>query len=293
MMKKKFFWKKKNCTSDRLLDTDHVTVNWGLDSAKMLDSLQKHIIPQEYRERIYVKFRSREEFQHIYKEYDFLREYEIFLNEMCAQTGEIQYPCYCEVCGSTRNMIVLSSDYIDGHYDAPNWRETVICPDCGFNNHLRFLIGKIQKDYEDGIQLLIFEDDAMLYDHVRKKFPGAEAAHIGPGIGLTADFDVCYEQNKWCDGEFQMVIANDIWEKVGNFDELLKKISKIVARDGKLIFTTVFDANSDVSRKGVFGWDILDRLKDCGFEEAYAVTEPSIKDGYLGYLPIYFEAIKK
>ena len=42
----------------------------------------------------------------------------------------------------------------------------------------------------------------------------------------------------------------------------------------------------------IFGWDILEELKECGFTSAYGKVYYGIKDGYLGYLPLYFEAKK-
>ena len=125
------------------------------------------------------------------------------------------------------------------------------------------------------------------------------------------------------DESFDLVISNDVFEHVYDYERAFREACRVLKKRGKLIFTVPFNANNSktelrtVSDEGkisylmepvyhdnpvekhppllvyqIFGWDILDLLEKCGFSDAYAKVYYGMKEGYLGYLPMYFEAYK-
>ncbi|HJA31266.1 MAG TPA: class I SAM-dependent methyltransferase [Candidatus Eisenbergiella pullicola] len=283
-MKKKMKSKKVGEDIEALLDSN-VVVKIGIESEKLISLLQEYMIPEEYQKHIEIILRSKADFQNAYRKYDCLRRYELLLNAVCNEIGELQYPCKCEVCGRIQNMIVLS--------EKPdiNWRESLVCPDCVCNNHLRFWIGKIRREYYEGMKVFLYEYNTMLHQYIKKDISDVTARSFlqeDKGKEFYEDFDRLRQQSN----SFSLAIANDIWEKLPDCEKALEEAARIVCKGGKLIFTTVFNANSNISEEGVFGWDILDKLKKMGFSDAYVVADFGIQEGYLGYLPMYFEAVK-
>lgn len=287
--------KEKIQNTERLLNPD-VIVKFGVETEKLFPLLKEYLIPEKYRARMEVVLRSKEEFQEAYSEYDYLRRYELFLNEISNEVSELIYPCRCEVCGKIQNMIVENINPESGEKVLPNWRESIVCPECACNNHLRFLISKIRKEYKEGMRVFLYEYGTTLFQYVKHYIPDVVACEcIGIKQESLEDESVLYENPcslEQPSQEFSLVIANDLWERIDDRENALREAARIVRRGGKLIFTTVFNANSEKSSSGVFGWDILDKLKECGFSDAYVKADFSIEEGYLGYLPMYFEAIK-
>lgn len=277
--------RKEECQKkERLLDSN-VVVKLGIESERLLPLIREYLIPAECRNHIEVVLRSKTDFQETYGKYDYLRRYELFLNEICKESGEMLYPCKCEVCGKIQNMVVLAESA------APNWRESITCPECACNNHQRFLIGKIRREYHERMKVFLYEYNTVLYQYIHHYIPDVVARSITQDEG-TGEFYENPCELKQQSHSFPLVIANDIWEKIEDSDKALEEAARIVCKGGKLIFTTVFNANSNISENGVFGWDVLDKLKKMGFSDAYVVADFSIEEGYLGYLPMYFEAVK-
>lgn len=292
-MKKK---KVKVVETQRLLNPN-VVVKFGIETEHLVPLLKEYLIPEEYRNRIDIVLRSKAEFQDAYGKYVFLRRFELFLNEVNDNASDFIFPCKCEVCGKIQNMVLGNMKLkIEGKI-YPNWRESLICPECACNNHIRFWIGKIRKEYREGMKVLLYEYGSSLYlytKHYVRDVVACECDSNKKPLNQKDDLKMYQDPCKldYPSNYFSLVIVNDLWEKIENVDIALKEAARVVKKDGKLIFTTVFNANSEVSIPGIFGWDILDRLKNFGFRDAYVKADFSIEEGYLGYLPMYFEAVK-
>ena len=120
-----------------------------------------------------------------------------------------------------------------------------------------------------------------------------------------------------------MVASYDFLETLEDPIPALKEAARVLQPGGKLLLHTLFDANAlqtvdrTVRRDGepfsesglwyrdpdiqerelslvwkVFGWDVLDTIRACGFREACCRTHYSINYGYMGYLPLWIEAIR-
>lgn len=284
-MFKKRISKKESLNEKRLMNSN-VIVKIGIDSEKLISLLKEYMIPEEFQKRAQIVLRSKTEFQDIYRKYDCLRRYELFLNGVCNEIGELNYQCKCEVCGKIENMVVLSEN------PEINWRESLICPDCSCSNHLRFWIGKIRREYQDGMKVFLYECNTLLHRYIQQDIPDVTARSFREE-DRTKEYYENFDNLEQQSNCFSLVIANDIWEKIPDYEKALEEAARITCKGGKLVFTTVFNANSNTSERGVLGWDILDKLKKIGFSDAYVVADLSIEEGYLGYLPMYFEAVKE
>lgn len=122
---------------------------------------------------------------------------------------------------------------------------------------------------------------------------------------------------------FDIMISCDVFEHVTDYEKAFSEAARCLKEGGKLIMTVplyynqdeteiraIIDENGEIkhlmepqyhgnpmSGQGslafqIFGWDIVDKLKKCGFKDSYAVAYYGVNKGYLGYLPVYFEAIK-
>lgn len=251
----------------------------GVETEVLLPMIKKYFIAQEFQGEQIRVLRSVEEFVNLYREWLPLRNYENFLNELLVEQNEISVCCYCEICGKVQPMIVEKNGEMDC-----NWRESLICPDCRCGNHKRFLAGKVWKEYHSGMRIFLYEKDTQIYDVLAGKIPEITGVKFIPEAeNLTMDQQ---------DEVYSIVLANDVFERAADYKLVLKETARIIKPGGKLIFTTIFDANSNESRGNVFGWELLNELLASGYSDAYAVADYSINDGYMSYIPLYFEAIK-
>lgn len=275
--------------------------------------------------------RSMEEFQKQYHEMLNYWRYERCLAELYSESKNTVFKYYgkCEMCNSVQALVV---DYQGAEerngIRTPNWRERLTCPNCGCNNRQRFIAQKIFQRYEPGMKILMHEQKTHIFNRLQRELPTLEGfEYMGRGYVPGAYYDgVRYEDPcgyTYADAEFDIVISGDVLELVPDYKAAFQETSRILRPGGKFVFTIPFNANSketeirarlkegEVESSGeplyypnpiegypslpvyqIFGWDILKDLKECGFKDACGKVYYGIKEGYLGYLPIYFEAQK-
>lgn len=275
--------------------------------------------------------RNAEEFQKQYHEMLNYWRYERCLAELYSESKNAVFKYYgkCEVCNSVQALVVdyQSAEERNG-IRTPNWRERLTCPNCGCNNRQRFIAHKIFQRYEPGMKILMHEQKTHIFNQLQRELPTLEGfEYMGSGYVPGAYYDgVRYEDPcsyTYADEEFDIVISSDVLELVPDYKAAFRETSRILRPGGKFVFTVPFNANSMETeirariKEGevelcseplyypnpiegykpllvyqIFGWDILDVLKECGFRDACGKVYYGIKEGYLGYLPIYFEARK-
>lgn len=275
--------------------------------------------------------RNMEEFQKQYREMLDYWRYERCLAELYSESKNTVFKYYgkCEVCNSVQALVV---DYQGAEEHSgikiPNWRERLTCPNCGCNNRQRFIAHEIFQRYEPGMRILMHEQKTHIFSRLQRELPTLEGfEYMGRDYVSGAYYDgVRYEDPSNCtfaDEEFDIVISSDILELVPDYRAALQETYRILRSGGKFVFTVPFKANSieteirariqedTVVFNGeplyypnpiegykplpvyhIFGWDILKVLEECGFRDACGKVYYGIKEGYLGYLPIYFEAQK-
>lgn len=274
--------KMKKRKDARPLFNDNVVYQHGMCCEDIFSAVQKYLADvsrQAYIERI---VRKREDYTEAYFDLLQYRQYEYFVDEVClkSRNDEISYPGYCCVCQGITKFIVdyQKAEFVDSVGKAPNWREGMVCPNCGCNSRTRLLYSKLQENAaSEGSRMLICEDDNMIFFNAHQKF--------GQVFKLKENYPA---------DSFDLVISNDAQVKDNRYLSLWSYFAKVLKTDGKLIMNLCFDANADmVSPDGsIWGWDIIEVLKKCGFKDAYGKVYFSGEDGHLGYLSIFFEAVK-
>lgn len=272
-----------------------------------------------------------EEFKNAYMDYIQYWNFERCISEMYTFTGKETFYYYgnCAVCNCPQPFIVdyQFAEEIGGER-VPNWRERLVCPNCGCNSRQRFIAHKIFNYYESGMRVLMYEQASNVFEKVKREIPEVKGfEYLGdeypgnmviPGIDCE---DIC--ALSYADEEFSLIMSNDVFEHTYDYEKAFREACRVLKPGGKMIFTVPFDGNSSTTARRVergeggliytesqwyhdclimgqkpllvyqvFGWDILELLKKCGFSETYAKVYYGLKEGYLGYLPLYFEAVK-
>ena len=129
-----------------------------------------------------------------------------------------------------------------------NWRERLICPNCGCNSRQRFVFHKILENYVQGDQILLYEQNTEIYrSAVRdiKTVTGFEYTGVGNKeseiAGISCE-DIC--ELSFGDQAFSMVVANDVFELTPEYQKAFSEAYRVLQPGGKLIFTVPFDGNS-------------------------------------------------
>lgn len=248
--------------------------------------------------------RNSDELKQVFQEWLDYWKFERCLSEFHAFTKREMFYYYgnCAVCNSPQPFIV---DYQfaeeENGIKKPNWRERLVCPNCGCNSRQRFIIHKVFAHYKVGMKVLLYEQATEVFKRIQREIPDVTGfeyekrdSHAGEEDKVILYEDVC--RLSYTNESFDMLISNDVFSQADDYEKALKEAYRVLKPGGKMIFTVPFDGNSDSSvRRGenmIFGWDIIDILKQCGFKDVHAKAYYGLKDGYLGYLPLYFETCK-
>lgn len=258
-------------------------------------------------------------------------KFERCLAEMHAYTGKEMFYYYgtCAVCNSPQPLIV---DYQYAEEEngrkKPNWRERLVCPNCGCSSRERFFIRKIFDSYKAGQKALLYEQCSNLFRKVSREiptvcgfeYPGEFYRGERETNGIRCE-NIC--NLSYGDETFDLIAVNETFVLTYDYEQAFREACRVLRPGGKMIFTAPFDGNSvetarraEMTEQGlvfragewfygnpvlpemgrpvyqVFGWDVLDTIKKCGFKEAYGKAYYGLKEGYMGYLPLYFEAYK-
>ena len=280
-----------------------ITYIEGVSMENAVESVKKNLFIDHERETVERIVCSQNDFKEAYEGLIKYRNYENCLAQMHASTGRetFVYKGNCVVCNSPHPFVVdyRFAEESDG-MKKPNWRERLVCPNCRCNSRQRFSIGKIFEAYTTGMQIGLYEKETDVFQKVQREIPDVYGFECGK---FESEDSVCEEVTElsFANDSFDLLVANDVFEHVENYTEALQEACRVLKNGGKIIITVPFDGNSNVTvNRGsaehvyqIFGWDFLDKLKQCGFREAYGKVYYGINEGYLGYLPIFFEAYKK
>lgn len=282
----------------------------------------------ELHERV---IRTPEEFKNAYMDYIQYWNFERCISEMHTFTGKETFYYYgnCAVCNSPQPFIVdyQFAEETNGR-KTPNWRERLVCPNCGCNSRQRFVIHKVFENYKTGRDVLMYERTTNVFQKISREIPDVEGfEYPGEGYLLQKVQTSIPCENisnlSMDDASYDLLVANDVFELVYDYEGAFAEAFRVLRPGGKMIFMLAFDGNSketvrrvEIGCNGlvysqsewyyrnpvdekyprlvcqVFGWDVLDALKKCGFRDAYGKVYYGLKEGYMGYLPIYFEAVK-
>jgi len=222
----------------------------------------------------------------------------------------------------TRFTVTFDHAYeIDGVL-TPNWREQLYCRGCGMSARHRSVIHLFETECRPGPDETIYisEQTTPLYHWLRRAYPllvGSEylgdacprGKETAGGIRNEDLTDLSFP-----DGSFDRIILLDILEHIPGYPRALGECLRCLRPGGSLFITVPFEKesaktivrarvkvsgeiehllppeyHSDPLRDAgtclsyyIFGWDLLDRLRDAGYAHATALLFWSDAFGYIG-----------
>ncbi|MEO5592917.1 MAG: methyltransferase domain-containing protein [Chitinophagaceae bacterium] len=228
-------------------------------------------------------------------------------------------------------MVDFQVDYLYSNGLDINWRERVVCPVTGLNNRLRGCIHLIDfelglRPYHD---IYMAEQATPLYTYLKAKFPrliGSEYLRDNKRPGFVDDRKLRHESVtdlSFKNESMDAYLSFECFEHIPDFKKAFAEAARILKPGGKFIWSVPFadqehkniirsyvDENGEVqhilepqysgdhvSSKGIlcfthFGWEMLDQVRNEGFDDAYAFLYRSEVFGYLGGEQILFIAEK-
>jgi SAM-dependent methyltransferase len=175
----------------------------------------------------------------------------------------------------------------------PNWRERLVCQECGLNAKLRAMLHVLAEVVVPGRdpRLLVWELGSELAEAARSRY-GAVTAVSGIRQKLES-----FESER-----FDCLLVVDVLERVENPDEAIAACLGSLKPGGGMVFTAAFsrrrlrgrertETDSDAPRR-TFGWSLLDAFRDAGFEDVAAHFFWSRPFAYLGGEQVVFAARK-
>lgn len=263
--------------------------------------------------------RNPEDFKNAYMDWIRYWNFERCLSELHENTGKESFYYYgnCAVCNSPQPFIVdyQAAEEENGKKKI-NWRERLVCPNCGCNSRQRFIIHKIFDNYRPGMGLLMYEQVTDVFRRVNRDIAEAIGFEYAGNTVSAGNYngidcaDICNLPYK--DEEFGLLVSNDVFEQTSNYQQAFAEAYRVLKPGGRLLFTVPFDGNNNETVAStaqwyranpvpdmqplrvqyIFGWDILEALRTAGFSDACGKVYYGLKEGYMGYLPLYFEASK-
>lgn len=214
----------------------------------------------------------------------------------------------------------------------PNWRERLVCPTCNLNNRMRLTYHIIREFFPEfgSSAVYITEQTTALFNLLKKLNPdliGSEYLDGTISKGASNNYGIRNEdftKLSFQDRQFDLIISLEVLEHIPDYQKALNESYRVLNKKGKFLFTVPFDRNSksNIIRAKIdyegnlihllppeyhgnplnskndclcyyhFGWEILDDLRNVGYEKAFAVFTYSKEYGYLGGEQIFFIAEK-
>lgn len=164
---------------------------------EMVDLIKKHTLPKESLETEKM-IRTKNEY---FNMYELIKnagygKFEEMLGDLCfrSHNRKMNYKGHCSVCGKAS---VFEIDYMFAELTGndklrlPIWRERMVCPDCGLNNRMRYMLGKVKEAYNPGMKVYINEQVTRAYKELKKYIPDLVGSEY---------LDEKYESGKVVDG---------------------------------------------------------------------------------------------
>jgi SAM-dependent methyltransferase len=234
------------------------------------------------------------------------------------------YNAYCAVCDCVQLMNVRWDGLSNGSA-FPAWTETVVCHHCGLNSRMRALYYYVKTRINRSLVRKAYIAEAITgsYNYLSCLLPelvGTEYIDKNLKPGEFALVPYCEKPIQhedltslsFADGKFDLVITQDVFEHISNYQKSFKEIARVLSSNGSLIFTIPFFSDlsttrvrAKVTNTGIehimppeihgnpvsqagslcyqnFGWDILEDLRNSGFSEAFASMYWGPWQGHMG-----------
>jgi len=250
------------------------------------------------------------------------------------QQGKSNFSIYghCFVCNCESSFLVdyRHSHKINGN-QIPNWRERLVCPQCGLNNRMRAIIHIFKKECnpQSTAKIYLTEQVTPLYKYIKQQFQltiGSEYLGNNLAQGFVDDRGIRNESLtslSFKEGQFDFLLSFDVLEHIPEYKKAFSECFRVLKPEGKMVFTVPFAKRSEkniiraiinetgevthiknpvyhgdpLNKKGIlcyqdFGWEMLEELQEVGFNKVQAIIYGSRFYGYLGGGHIAFIASK-
>ena len=229
------------------------------------------------------------------------------------------YEGECSVCKQT---VFFSIDWLYAKKPVPNWRERLVCSECGLSNRQRYAMYLLLRECsaKEHKKVYLQEQNTPFFDTARrllgpKNVVGSK--YLGPSIPPGTVIDgIRHEDTErlsFPDDFFPAVVATDVLEHVNDPEVALGEICRVLIPGGLALITVPFDPRRDRSeRRAVmnkdgsvnpyappeyrgnphseggslvcrdFGWDLLQSAKKVGFSQAFVRGYWGFRSGHLG-----------
>lgn len=204
-----------------------------------------------------------------------------------------------------------------------NLRETVNCPETGFNIRMRAVIHAVTfYEQADEDRPYIMEQKTPLFRYFQTRYPtlvGSE--YLGDAVPL-GQCDAAGLRNEdatrltFDDQSFDFAMSFEVLEHMPDYLAALREAARVLRPGGRFYFTAPFVASSHdniirariengkivhlmepemhgdpVTGEGIlcfqhFGWQVVDELKACGFSKVEALVFDQIEYGYYTANPL-------
>jgi SAM-dependent methyltransferase len=212
----------------------------------------------------------------------------------------------------------------------PNWREHLTCP-CGLNCRTRAAVdvmtGVLQVRDDDAIYVM--EQTTPLFRWLAARHPGVVGSeYLGDRVGLGRSWRSLRNEDAtrltFADSTYDVILSFDVFEHMPDYRRAFEECWRCLKSGGRLLLTVPFVASREttlvrarVGPSGIvehllppeyhgdpvnpdggilcfrhFGWDMLEELRQAGFETAEALLVWSLRFGYLGGEQLLFLARK-
>ena len=229
--------------------------------------------------------------------------------------------------------LAYTGDADDDGVVVPNWRERLVCPHCNLNNrmraviHIMELLGRAEKTD----RIYITEQMTYLFQKLQERYEllvGSEFLGEQFESGESNEQGIIHQdmtQLSFEDEAFDHILSFDVIEHIPDYAAALRECARCLRSGGCLLLSAPFriDQSETLVRASIddkgqvvhllqpeyhgdptdpdrgilcyyhFGWDILCKLKQAGFEESFVNLYWSREYGYLGGYQVVITAFKK
>lgn len=206
---------------------------------------------------------------------------------------------WCYVCRRRTGQHVDFEYFGSVESLTPNWRERLVCQECGLNAKSRAVLHVLAEVVvpAPGARILVCEDRSGLAGVLPVARPGAL---VVDSFGDLAEADALDQVDRRLSQPVDCLLVLDVFATVDDLAESARVCERLVAPGGAVLFTAPFRTDRErtvesAAEDGVhreFGWDVLETFRAAGFEDVAAQFLWSAEFGYLGGTVVVFTARK-
>jgi SAM-dependent methyltransferase len=206
---------------------------------------------------IFLRLKSREE---LVTGTAVVRGQRLHWEDTLAQAGSLrtewELSGFCEVCESN-SIFVLDWLYADG--SLPNFRERLVCRQCGLNNRQRFVLGWLKQEVRNrqrgDVRIYLYEQVTPFYRAACQRLAGCRVTgseYLGfdkkSGELVNGLRHEDAQALSFPPASLDLVASNDVLEHVPDYRRALAEAARVLAPGGKMIFSIPFYAQEQQTR---------------------------------------------